>query len=236
MHEKRIIIWDEEEGTVKQMVVTTTNTTTIPKAVRSLNQSGIETPVLPYGTVMLKKNGNTSIYLVQRPEEKLVVRYKERIVKSVPVNFTIAFPWRVFALVFKGSIISDYNLRFAKGPIHTMEDSLYMPPLPNIEKDGGMCMGSGMIGFAGKTGPLSEITERVLAWVDKTNYNDDLKSNIHLLPKEMDLPPTPITMNVLQAFEIWEKWTKDAGRKWRGINKLSWHQAETFEQFAGRIV
>lgn len=238
MREKRFIVWCEEDDTVRQMILTETNSSTIKKATRALNQSQIETPIMPFGTVLLKTDGTTSVFFIQKPPEKVIIRFRSKMTPSgtKPTHYTIAYPWRVFALMFKGSIISDYSLRFAKGPIRTMEDQLYRPPLPNIEKDAQMCMGLGMVAYVGTTGPLSAIADKVIDWVDKSNYNNDLATAVGLIPKEMN-PPDGFNTNVdaKRSFTLWQAWTKEAERKWRDIVSLSWHPIETFEDFVGRI-
>lgn len=238
MHEKRLIVLCEEDNTMRQMILTEINTTTISQGLKNMTQSSIETPIMPFGTVLLKMDGTSSVYFIQKPPEKVVIRFKGKKEndKGTPTHYTIAYPWRVFALMFKGSVISDYNLRFASGPIRSMTDQLYRPPLPNMEEDAGLCMGVGLAGFAGTTGPMSEIADRVLAWVDKTNYNNDLATAVCLVPKEMN-PPENISRctDARVTFALWEKWTKEAGRKWRDITSLSWHSFETFGEFIGRI-
>lgn len=232
----RLIVMRESDNTMRQFILIETGSKTIPQGLRCLNQSQIETPILPFGTVLMKKDGTTTIYFIQRPPEKVVIQFKPKILKAPVTNFTIAYPWRVFVLLFKGMVISDYGLRFASKPVRSRDTQLFSPPLPNMDGDAGLCMGAGVAGYAGKEGPMAAMADRVIEWIDKTRYNDDLSNGVKLVPKEMNPPSDYDTRaKARHTFELWQKWTEGAGPRWRTVIDLSWHPVETFGAFVERI-
>jgi hypothetical protein len=236
--ETRLIVMFENDNTMRRYTLVETGSKTIQQGLRSLGQSQIETPLLPFGTVIMKSSGSTSVYFIQRPPEKVVIRFVPKSTDKTTTDrkathYTIAYPWRVFGLLFKGKIVSDYFLRFAKGPIRHMNDELYRPPIPNIDDKGGLCVGYGMVGHTGKES-IPEAADKTIDWVDKSNYNNDLPTEVGYIPKEM-VPPEGYSASAKMTFEFWQKWTKEAGRKWRDVISLSWHRCETFEEFFGRI-
>lgn len=226
MSRERFIVWRETNESVNEYVLTKVHSTTIKDAIRNIESSSIETPILPFGTVLMKKDKNTTVFFIQRPEEKQTIRYCEQF-------FTIALPWRVLAFKFTGHLLVDYHLLFAKKPIHHMRDMLYLSPLPNIDDDGAVCVGCNMISTIGKTGPLSIIAQKAIEWIDKTGYNDDLNQNIRTLPREMN-PDKVAIEKTDTAFSLWQTWV-DENDNWRRINDLTWSDHESFEKFVERI-
>jgi len=214
------------DDTVRQLTITRGKTVSIEDAIKALQIKNIETPILPYGTIVFKKNTNKTLYFVQRPPEKQVLKYGRKF-------YTIAIPWRVFAFVFTGDLIVNYYLRFAMNQIHNFYDPLYIVPLPNISLDGEMCMGTGFVSEVGRSGPISEIVSKIVTWVNKSAHSDHLKGGIDNLPAEMVEGKGPIEKPV-DTFECWAKWTKDAGKEWSDITSLTWVQTETFGKLVER--
>ena len=215
------------DDTVRQFTITKGKTASIEDAIKALQSKDIETPILPYGTIVLKKKVNQSIYFVQRPPEKQVLSHNGKF-------YTIAIPWRVFALVFTGELVVNYYLRFAMDQIHNFSDPLYIVPLPNIGLDGNMCMGVGLMGEVGKSGPISEIVSKIIIWVNKSAHNDHLKGGINSLPAEM-MEGKDSIRGPADTFSYWEEWTKNAGKAWRGITDLTWVETETFGAMVRKV-
>lgn len=226
----RSIIISKADGSVKITENRVIYATTLEKFRKAISLGTLETPVLPFGTVMARYKGKWSALFIQQPPRIRNVQYKPR--EGKPKVFTLAFPWMVFGLRFMGNGCVDVYSGAAKAPIISPRSELVALPLPNSDTAGKRCMGP-EFGMTVNTGSsVTEVAMAVMAYFDGSTYNDDLPANVSKLPVEFGRNETT---NVEGALAAWERWTETAGKKWGDIVNVGFHPTESFGAFAARL-
>lgn len=98
-----------------------------------------ETPLLPMGTRWVVNRGDLTVFVVEQPPRKRLIRW-ERFVLAV----TLALPYVVFMVAVhrgRGGVRRVVDLRtfFRNSPLITPDDHLYQCNLPNTYADGHYC-------------------------------------------------------------------------------------------------
>lgn len=230
MSKSRRAVVDCDSGTVSLVEETVVRRISLDAFKRELAVDTWETPILPMGTLLVRKRGPMAVYFVQVPPRVRNVEFIDR--GGQHRIFTLACPWVVFGMKFQGHNCIEVYSRAAVAPVLTMQAPLVVLPLPNCRIDGARCMGR-EFGLTVNVGTsLPETAANVVNYFEGSTYNEDLPENVFNHPIEFG-GPYQHTVEVLAA---WDHWTKNMGSSWQNhVNKLSWRTAESFGMFAGRM-
>jgi len=88
-------------------------------------------------------------------------------------HYRISLPYQVFTFQFvsdykSGFFVTDQYLYFRKSPLGIKNNMLYLPPLPNINSEGAICLG----GF-NSHGQHIQLIKRVIDKFWQSKFNDE---------------------------------------------------------------
>lgn len=108
----------------------------------------IETPALPVGTRFFVRKGGYEFYVLEQPPRK---RHMVTGGDSHPgffkgkKNEQYAMPYVVFVIQVpegKSHVTPGFRVFFAKHPLSSLDDPLFIAPLPNLDNRGTICVGN----------------------------------------------------------------------------------------------
>jgi len=172
-----------------------------------------------------------------------MLHYKDHEMDTGEKMFDIAWPCHVFGIKFQGLSPVAYHLWFAKGPIRTQRDLLFVPPLPNENEDGHLCLTDQFALEVKKDLVLT--SEAMIKYVYESRFNLHIATNMRYVPPDFKIPTKGATLrtdgardapNPMVYFQAWEDWTKANGEDWRkAVNEIDWQRPISFDQARGAL-
>lgn len=174
-----------------------------------------------------------------------MLHYKDHEEKTGEKMFDIAWPCHVFGIKFQGNSPVAYYLWFARGPIRSGRDLLFVPPLPNENSDAHLCLTDQFALEVKKDLVLT--SEAMVKYVYESRFNIHIAENMHEWPEEFKLPEdgsadrierhdgrNMALPNPMIRFQAWENWTKAHEEDWRkAIDEVNWPRPIPFDQARG---
>lgn len=219
-----------EDGLVRQVLEKHVKVTTEAEFRRAaLAQKRVDSPVLPFGTILYGVHQAMQYVFLWRPERLGFFQHRdqrEESPKHLNITLELAWPCHVLVLAFQRSSLVKSQLWFANKPIHTTDQELFLPPLPNQRAD-DMCLGSEVKKALHKESVVIS-SENLIKYVYESRFNNDLSSHVEgACPAEFGKLPKEgpglksVARRVLSA---WHDWTqKNKEKDWRkAINEIKW--------------
>jgi hypothetical protein len=141
-----------------------------------LSGQAISTGILPRNCIYYtKKDNGNIIYIIEYDQSirKVNVLPKTSSNKSHIASLYVKLPVMLFFIKFKGDVFSGANLYSSYKKIQSLQDYLYIMPLPNIYSGGKICLGNGLsikLKENNKNKKIASIIEHF--W--NSTFNDDL--------------------------------------------------------------
>ena len=164
--------------------------TTVERQVRTsdlLDELGrtqpLHTGLLPPGCIAYSRttdsrNQINTVYVLERPAGLVVVRYKkapshEAQKEENIVSLTLSWPHTQWLMHWTGPAISQLLVTCTKTPIRSLEDAIFVLPMPNLYDGGhsGVCLGN--LTLPGEPSPAAR-TARLVETVLSSLWNTDL--------------------------------------------------------------
>jgi hypothetical protein len=93
---------------------------------------------LPVGTRFYVQKGNMTVFVVEQPPQARTLRVMED--DNMKGEFiTIHFPYVIFFVVLRGRKSDDMYAFFSKQPLRSLDDPLFCPATPNINRNLTVC-------------------------------------------------------------------------------------------------
>lgn len=181
-------------------------------------------------------------FMIWRPERRAMLHYKDHELDTGEKMFDIAWPCHVFGIKFQGNSPVAYYLWFTRAPVRSSRDTLFIPPLPNENGDGQLCL-TDQFALEVKKDPILT-AEAMVKYVYESRFNLHIYENMRSFPPEFVLPEEAkekkrvkerrVDLNPMIYFQAWEDWTKAHNDDWRtAINAVNWPRPVSFEQARG---
>ncbi len=186
--------------------------------VQSLRRTmGTVTPVLPKQVVMYAAKGTNQFMLVEKEPkvETIKVRQGRSNSTASAKEFTICLPWVYMLLEFIGAGFSNLKIYFAKSRVMDTNAQLYYPPLPNMNTDCTVCLGSGF--RYSIDGTMHAKVAKAMSYYFASEFNSDL-DDVHKtkMPREIVSKQS----QGMTLFDAWQAVTKEGADPCA----LSWHK------------
>ncbi len=196
-----------------------------PIIIQNQNGLGNTTPILPEGAKIFLAQGNTTLVVVeQKPQIRSVLFSGESInelggldrVKERPnERFNLAFPYTLFVLRFENGRFYRIYFFYHNQPLKSVEDTVSISNLPNIDDYGHVCLGE--IRDMPASG-LAEQTEAVITHFWNSLFNLDMASRFMNTaatePRLATLKRWEENTSQNPAFVLSVKWTQFRTLKW----------------------
>jgi hypothetical protein len=98
---------------------------------------GVRTPILPAGCVLYAKHNERAYYLLEQPPGSRQVKFSPARSRA----YAIPVPYSYFGVVFHNFALESLFAYFSPRPVQTTAAALCHAPLPNIRRDGHVCLG-----------------------------------------------------------------------------------------------
>ena len=143
----------------------------------------LKTGLLPRGCVAFLRRHDAHeqpcvLYVIERPAGLVTVRYKsggshDEQKDDNLSELALSWPYTQWLVHWAGPAISELHLTCTKTPIRSLDDPIFVLPMPNLYEDGqgGVCLGN--LVMPDTLGP-AERTERLIEAVLSSLWNDDL--------------------------------------------------------------
>lgn len=153
-----------------------------------VSQSGINTPLLPFGTKFYKTVGNKCYILLEIPATKRKIKYVNSSNKTI-FEGSIPLPWGTMYLELNKQEL-NYNLTSAsiyalKKPVISKDEILYHWPLTNVHKSGNICWGNTFMNSFDITSIIQ--TSRIVDYFFSAAFNTDLHPRINYYNRLEDM-------------------------------------------------
>ncbi|MGD0088291.1 MAG: hypothetical protein ABSE73_00030 [Planctomycetota bacterium] len=114
----------------------------------------LDTGLLPRGCIAFSRCNDSrnqvhALYAIERPAGLVCIRYKkagsqEEQKDDNIISLTLSWPHTIWLVHWTGPAISDLYVCCAKAPIQSLEDAIFVLPMPNIYDSGhaGVCLGN----------------------------------------------------------------------------------------------
>jgi hypothetical protein len=188
------------EGVVELKEVSTVRRVKLTDFKNALIQSsGLRTPILPKGVIFYASKDYKKVYLIEREPVMAKVLYAHD--RPHPKEFTLAFPWHYFLVLFENYAFETCYFYFRNKRIMTVEDKFSLPPLPNLHSpDCAVCLGDFRYQVTAET---PEKMTGLINYFFASTFNDDLNQFFkEKIPKQIKaLKRSPEE----HCFESWQR-------------------------------
>lgn len=144
--------------------------------------SGILPPAIKYSI--------PGVIVFERPPSQQVVQYIPSPVHSMGDEdeihtFRIPIPWQLYIITYdpKTYLCNSVRMLFMKSSLNSINQRMYMPPLPNFFTNGSLCrpMYSEMEDIERYSKDLAGVINSAYDWIWNSGFNHDLTENIYYL-------------------------------------------------------
>ncbi len=155
--------------------------------------SQVDISLLPIGTKFLHDDGYyTHILIEQEPQQRIInfsggfftaagewnaIRARSPKAYITGRSMSLAFPYLLYLIVFVRGEFSRLHLYYAKKPVTSLQDEIYLPSLPNIYEDCHVCMH----GLASHGKSLGDRAREAIGDFWQSEFND-AEFNYHYAP------------------------------------------------------
>jgi hypothetical protein len=154
------------------------------KSLLENNKKEIISDILP-PAIKYHSNG---VVVFERPPSYQVVQYAPQNVSNLeddtPIHiYRIPIPWQLYVITYNPNtyFCNSVRMYFMKTPLHSPEQNIYMPPIPNFFTNGLLCrpMYDNMNDVDGYSKDLSGIIASAYDWIWNSGFNHDLTENFY---------------------------------------------------------
>jgi hypothetical protein len=211
-----------ENGVVtllEQRVLKTVSVTAFQDSLAS--SLGVRTPLLPVGCVLYAKQAERTCFLLEQPPGVRQVQFRD---KERSRTYAIPIPYAYFAVVFHNYALEFLCTFFAPKPVQSTGTSLCYAPLPNIHRDGAVCLGDYRFRV---TADVPTRVADVVRYFWESQFNQDI---LELYQNEMPDRIRELTPKGEPWFEGWSKVPTDL------ITTLAWSRCCTVAEAIDRAL
>lgn len=148
-----------------------------------LATAGVQTPVLPAGTVMYAQKDRVSLFVLEERPAKRTIRYRKDRQRPDVTEYAIPLPWVYFVAHFVAFALEGLYVFVSPKRIEDASDVLYHAPLTNRSNNGQVCLGDFHFSVTRSVaGKLSTLTSYYWNSVFNTDMNDSHETK---MPREI---------------------------------------------------
>jgi hypothetical protein len=181
---------------------------------------GVRTPLLPAGCVLYAKKAERTCYLLEQPPGVRQIRFSGERTSA----YAIPVPFAYFAVVFHNYALEFLYAYFAPKPVQSTGASLCYAPLPNIHRDGKVCLGDYRFRV---TADVPTRVADVVRYFWESQFNQDI---LELYQNELPDRMRELTPKGEPWFEGWSKVPPDL------VTMLPWSRCCTVAEAIDRAL
>jgi hypothetical protein len=154
------------------------------KSLLANNKQKLISDIVP-PAIKYRSNG---VVVFERPPSYQVVQYAPQNVSNLdddtPIHvYRIPIPWQLYVITYNPDkyYCNSVRMYFMKSSLHSPEQTVYMPPIPNFFTNGLLCrpMYDSMEDVDGYSKDLSGVIASAYDWIWNSGFNHDLTENFY---------------------------------------------------------